>query len=469
MPERTTVANESRVRAAAGAGFCLLVIEAGRLRSYRIELGRPVLIGRSAQADVRLEDARVSREHARLHVGESIEIEDLGSANGTWLRGVSISPSARTHVSPGDGISIGNALVLLKPAGDELNGALGLSTPPGTPAPSHAPDIIIDDPQMRHLHELAARVAASRINVLVLGETGTGKELLAETIHRCSGRARETFLCLNCAAITESLLEGELFGHERGAFTGAHQAKAGLLESASGGTLFLDEVGEMSAATQAKLLRVLETRQVIRVGSNKARPIDVRLVSATNRELAAEVDLGRFRRDLYFRLNTLTLRIPPLRERKSEIAPLARRFITLLSQAGSLPEPLITAAAIEQLERYSWPGNVRELRNVIERALVFSGSQLDVEHLTFEVAQPASPCQPASAAPPLQAPSGTPIQRELAELERSRILEALERLGGNQTRAAAELGISRRTLLKRLDRYGAARPRKLRHPGARQP
>jgi transcriptional regulator with PAS, ATPase and Fis domain len=282
---------------------------------------------------------------------------------------------------------------------------------------------------------------------------------------------------INCAALAETLLESELFGHERGAFTGAVKAKTGLLEAGNGGTVLLDEVGEMPLTTQAKLLRVLESREVMRVGSIETRAIDVRLVAATNRDLPSLVAAGGFRSDLYFRLNGITIRIPPLRERRDEILPLARTFLA----AAALGRPIaFTPAALTKLEAYVWPGNVRELRNVVERAVVLSGgaSAIDAHHLAVEAmffmpsGQPAQPTPqtplarmsaPTEPPPAMFAPApGAPgdLRADVEDFERKRIEQALAEAHGNQTRAAELLGISRRTLVSRLDAFGMPRPRK---------
>jgi transcriptional regulator with PAS, ATPase and Fis domain len=245
----------------------------------------------------------------------------------------------------------------------------------------------------------------------------------------------------NCAAFSEALLESELFGHERGAFTGAVHEKTGLLESAPGGTIFLDEIGEMPLALQAKLLRVLEEKKVTRVGALAARPIDVRFVAATNRDLEAEVDHGAFRRDLYYRLSAFTIAIPPLRERVGEIAPLARGFVEEAAVRAHRRVPELSAEAIATLEAMPWPGNVRELRNTIDRALVLAtGDLIEACHLGEELA-------PAKLAP------------EPAD-ERERIRRALEQCAGNQTKAARVLGIARGTLIARMEQYGLPRPKK---------
>ncbi|HEX6835134.1 MAG TPA: sigma 54-interacting transcriptional regulator, partial [Polyangia bacterium] len=335
---------------------------------------------------------------------------------------------------------------------------------------------------MRLLRRLATQVAASDLCVLIQGETGVGKEVMAETLHRMSPRASRKFLRLHCAAFTETLLESELFGHERGAFTGAHAAKPGLLETASGGTVLLDEIGELPMATQVKLLRVLEDQKVLRVGGIEPRSIDVRFIAATNRDLEAEVAAGRFRSDLYFRLNGVTLWIPPLRERLDEIEPLARQFVgNACRRLKRAEESPLTPDAVKRLRAYGWPGNIRELRNTIERAVLLCGrGPIRVEHLPTEkmgatLLQPPPPKAPPQPPPPTlpatTAPGGdaTPIppgasarglHGELDAIERQRILDAVAQCGGNQSRAARMLGISRNTLAARLDAYGVPRPRK---------
>ncbi len=347
---------------------------------------------------------------------------------------------------------------------------------------------VVEDRAMIQLRRVIERVAGGTLSVLLLGETGVGKEVLAEEVHRRSPRAGKPFLRLNCAAVTETLLESELFGHERGSFTGAVTSKPGLLETANGGTVFLDEIGEIAPSIQVKLLRVLEERKVMRVGALKAIPIDVRFVAATNRDLEAEIARGRFRQDLYYRLAGITLAIPPLRERTAEIAPLAQSFIAAAG-AQSERRAQLGREALEVLESYSWPGNIRELRNVIERAVLLSGHGLiRPEHLPMdkmratyaayrpamiEAAPPAATAAPPfAAAPPSAAapppPESPPAAHALEALypgdaERERIISTLELCRGNQTKAAKVLGMSRRTLIYRLERYGLPRPRK---PGA---
>jgi two-component system response regulator AtoC len=327
-------------------------------------------------------------------------------------------------------------------------------------------DIVVADDRMRALYQLVSQVAAADISVLLQGETGVGKEVFAETIHRKSARADKPFLRLNCAALHESLLESELFGHEKGAFTGATQAKPGLLEVAQGGVVFLDEIGELLPSLQAKLLRVLDERKLMRVGGLTPRPIDVRIVSATNRDLDADVRHGTFRQDLLYRLNAISIIIPPLRERVEEIIPLAGRFMQAIAIKLGRSVPRLTDAAVALLREYAWPGNVRELRNVIERAMVLAtGNSIDVRDLPDDrmrasIDLPATMASAAPTMPGAPAARGEANEPPVAAAERQRILDALETCAGNQTHAANLLGISRRTLINKLDKFALPRPRK---------
>jgi DNA-binding NtrC family response regulator len=351
----------------------------------------------------------------------------------------------------------------------------------GGPRSSDLPAVIVVDAAMQRIHRLLQRVGPGNISVLVLGETGTGKEVIAETLHRLSPRANGPFLRLNCGGFSETLLESELFGHEKGAFTGAVATKPGLLESADGGTVFLDEIGELPPSLQVKLLRVLEDKQVMRVGALKPRKIDVRFVSATNRDLEEEIVRGAFRQDLYYRVSGVSIVIPPLRERLSEIPHLCRLFTAEGARQVGGPEPAVSPAAMQLLQAYAWPGNIRELRNVIERAvLLASDGVITEEHLPIEkmlggriaaapvvqshggaVIDPYAAAAQAYAAPipPGSAQPGT-LRDEIDDVERRRILSALESCAGNQTRAARMLGISRSTLSARLEQFGLPRPRK---------
>jgi two-component system response regulator AtoC len=445
-------------------GLCLLAIARGVVSRHPLPDSGDVMIGRTEQCGIRIDDASVSRQHAVLHVGPKLTVEDLGSANGTFVRtsGVAdpkgkkrLSPGERIEVGLGDFLEVGSLLFVVwrDAGGAEL---------PGGAAETLPPDIVVRDPAMQSLHALLGRIAAGDISVLLLGETGVGKEVFAESLHRLSPRGRRPFLRLNCAALTETLLESELFGFEKGAFTGAANPKPGLLEAARGGTVFLDEVGDLPAPIQAKLLRVIEDRKVLRLGGLTPRTIDVRFVAATNRDLDADIEKGTFRRDLFFRLNGISLVIPPLRERVGEIAELARTFAKQSGERQGRKAPPITADAIAALERYRWPGNIRELRNMIDRAVLLCDGEIRLEHLAFPSPRGASIPQSAQPMPAVDVggESGSKLRNEVDAFERQRIVEALEKCAGNQTRAAKLLGISRRTLTNRLNQYVIPRPLK---------
>ena len=542
-----------------GANLRLVVYGPGSFNAYPLPRAGTLTLGRSTTADVPIDDPQVSRQHARLHVGPTLEIEDLGSANGTRCRNAPLGAHERRPIAPGDVVALGawlcvvqtgggplvlwterafvervqreladaaragRELVLLHLAVDDvaaapavediLRGTLGahdvvaplqpgrfdilvprasltaaaelgeqlchhlrgLGFAPRLARAAHPHDAATAaellqrarrdlapagggataaaaHPAMARLEALVARVAPGNINVLLLGETGVGKEVLAERIHRLSPRAKQPLLRLHCAALSESLLESELFGHERGAFTGAVKTKPGLLETADGGTVFLDEIGELPPSIQVKLLRVIEERKVLRVGGLTAQAIDVRFLAATNRNLEAEVARGAFRQDLYYRLNGISLVIPPLRERTGEIASLAAQFIRDASAAAGRAAPALSPAADALLRARDWPGNIRELRNACERAvLLCAGDVIEPEHLSL---------------PPDGAPATEMQQQRAATLapeaqrQRDEIVDALARCAGNQSRAAKLLGISRKTLVARLDAFGLPRPRK---------
>jgi DNA-binding NtrC family response regulator len=308
-----------------------------------------------------------------------------------------------------------------------------------------ATGIIAQSERMLRVIDEARRVARVDSTVLITGESGVGKEALARFIHDESTRALRPFVAINCAAVPEALIESELFGHVRGSFTGATQDRIGLFESANGGTLLLDEVGDLPMLMQVKLLRVLQEREFRRVGENRTRHVDVRVLAATNRDLAGEVSGGRFRQDLYYRLRVIELRIPPLRERRDDILPIARQVLAETAARLKLPVTGFTPAAADQLLRWGWPGNVRELQNVVERALVLAqGNRVEVEDLPDEIRH---------AAPGVSAPGAPPAARALADVEREHILSVLDAVGGNRSKAASILGIGSATLFRKLKEY----------------
>jgi DNA-binding NtrC family response regulator len=313
---------------------------------------------------------------------------------------------------------------------------------------SGGPRYIVADPGMAAVYEACRRVATIPLSVLVVGETGAGKENVAETIHRLSPRASRPYFRLHLAALPEALLESELFGHERGAFTGADRRRLGYFESATGGTLFLDEIGELPLPTQTKLLRALETKRVVRLGSTEEVEADVRIIAATNRDLAAEVRAGRFREDLFFRLCGFRIDVPPLRERRVEIPLLAALFSREMAARLGVVPPALTPPFLAALERYPWPGNVRELKHVVEAAFVLARpGDLTVEHLPAGVRSGGVPIP--SFAP---IPDG-PVTEPLTAAERKAIITALEACEGNQTQAALRLGVSRRTLIYKMRKH----------------
>jgi len=472
----------------------LAVFAAGGVTRHPLPAEGKVVLGRAEESDIRIDDGSVSRRHAQIHLGPPLRIEDLGSANGTTVRrekgaggtvrllDTRVESGKVVEFGVGDAINLGSTILVVRKIDDaepEVRGEGAVGS------------YIIRDEAMKKLYALAERVAEGPISVLLLGETGVGKEVLAETIHRKSPRISGPFLRLNCAALSESLLESELFGHEKGAFTNAVRSKPGLFETAEKGTVFLDEVGELPLGIQVKLLRVLEDRQVMRVGGLAPRPIDVRFVSATNRDLASEVQKGTFRQDLYFRLNGIALSIPPLRERRSEIEPLARTFAARAAASIGRSPPEITREALAAMTSYDWPGNVRELRNAIERAVVLCEGVIRPDDLVLEGRAQGAPPAPRSSVPltgtvplagmdpPLSSFSFTSdeatsqlrggvidpsasgsLREELGTLERQRMIDALEKCAGNQTAAAAMLGMPRRTFVSKLSAYNIPRPRK---------
>ncbi len=446
----------------------LLAFWEGGFAVFPLPASGKVTVGRLQECEICIDHPSVSRRHAELLLGPQLRVVDLGSFNGTRVGGVRLAPNEPTVAPPRTVIEIGSTFLVVETPGRDAS-VPGTMRPPPIPAGAAEGELVVGDERMLQLHRLLRAVAQGTISVLLLGETGVGKEVIAQSIHRYSPRASRPFVSINCAAIPEPLLESELFGHERGAFTGAVRDKAGLLETAEGGTLFLDEVGEMPLPAQAKLLRAIELRQIVRVGGVRPRPVDVRFVSATNRDLEQLIAARAFRRDLFFRLNGISVSVPPLRERLSELEGLARRFLAEFGASLGRGNLVLTGEALARLRSHAWPGNVRELRNVIERAvLLCEGREIRPEHLSLEPLGAAEmvPPGPESVPPPSSAgvaegewPAGG-LTDELAATERKRILEALERCAGNQTRAAEMLGISRCALIHRLETYGVPRPRK---------
>lgn len=302
-------------------------------------------------------------------------------------------------------------------------------------------EIVGKSDALARVFDLVNKVADTSANVLIQGESGTGKELIARSIHFNSGRSERPFLAVNCGALTESLLESEMFGHVKGAFTGAAADKKGLFRSVDGGTLFLDEVGEMPASLQVKLLRALQEHQVTPVGSSVAVTFDARIVAATNRDLEAEVGEGRFRKDLFYRLNVIEIDIPPLRERRGDIPLLIKHFISQAARSQNAPERSLTLEAVEALTNYAWPGNIRELEHVIERAVILSGDEINIESLPAKIQASANASATSGERPSLD------------EAEKQYILETLKFAKDDKVSAAKMLGIDLSTLYRKLKRY----------------
>lgn len=322
------------------------------------------------------------------------------------------------------------------------------------------PAMIAEDPAMRRCIARASQLAKSNASVLVTGESGTGKEVIARHIHRVSRRAKGPFIAVNCAAIPEQLIESELFGHEKGAFSGAAARRVGKFEAADGGTLLLDEIGELDFRLQAKLLRALQERAIDRIGGNRPIPVDVRILAATNRDLAEEIAGGRFREDLFFRLNVLSIHLPALRERRSDIAPLARHFLGHYAALNGLAELAIDETALQRLGAHAWRGNVRELENVMHRAvLLATGARITAADLELGAAAEnrAAVTPPAgdAAAPASDTSVAALVGQRMDEVEQALILETLNHCLGNRTRAASILGISIRALRNKLRDYAA--------------
>ncbi|MBV8756238.1 MAG: sigma-54-dependent Fis family transcriptional regulator [Deltaproteobacteria bacterium] len=548
--------------------FLAIYIEGGDRTSRIVDLpdGVDVTFGRSRGATVNVESEKVSRMHARVRrTGDVIEVEDLGSRNGTRVNGDKIDgPRRITH---GDEIQVGSILAVVgiasglrrsSPVADDVAGEARLAAEVDRSVRYHRPltvglvrcanDAVIDaiarslrpmdmiaedagddyllilpelgraeghaaveralefagaasadarvasalcpddgtsvellisqlraslrgnkparaaaaaaeppssepvvlDAAMRRVYSLVERIADTPMTVLILGETGAGKEGVAEAIHKKSSRSAKPLIKLNCAALPETLLESELFGYERGAFTGAERRKVGFFEAADGGTLFLDEIGEMPLALQAKLLRVLERKVITRVGGTTEISTDARLVAATHRDLEAEVRAGRFRQDLLFRIGGFTLVVPPLRDRTSEIIPLAEHFARATAAEQGRPAPVFTDDARDALLGYAWPGNVRELKNAVERALILCGDRITAADLPEKLRDAGQRVRPVTPA--------ADMRGHLAEVERAAIVAALDAEDQNQTRAARRLGVSRRALIYKMEKYGLKPP-----------
>jgi two-component system, NtrC family, response regulator AtoC len=462
------------------------VLSSSGTRSIWLWSDDEVSIGRAATQRLRVDCPSVSREHAVLRLGENgaapPTIQDHGSHNGTFVDGRRLAPNEACLLGDGARVQIGLTTLLVRRESRSSVAPSPLAKSLRVDGNARA-SFVIRAPQMIDLYARARSVATSDLPVLILGETGVGKEHLAETIHEHSPRRHHRLVRINCAALTMTLLEAELFGHERGAFTGATTARAGLVEAAEGGTLFLDEIGDLPFEAQAKLLRTLEVGEYFRVGSTIPRRANVRFVSATHRDLTELVRQGLFRADLFHRLHGIALRVPPLRERVVEQPELIRVFASLAASRVDGPVPVFEGAAIARVGQLPWPGNVRELRRFLERWMALERPSVvrlaDVERwiradqlepLTSSRAEQRTDEETAPATtaghrvqPSLDTSEDTleaRLRSELDRLERERIVAALQQCGGNQREAARVHGVSRRTFINRLEALKIPRPRK---------
>ncbi len=416
---------------------CRLEVVAGPDAGKVIELAQPtIMIGRTG-ADLNLNDPKVSGLHAELRLqADGYRIRDLGSTNGTHVRGVRIVDG---FIAPGSTIQIGKSAIVFDPLDEsvsvplwhenKLHGLIGASAP------------------MRQLFDMINRFAQSEATVLIQGETGAGKEGVAEAIHLCSPRKDGPFIVLDCSAIPEQLFEDQIFGHEQGAFTGAGKATVGVFEAAHGGTLFLDEIGELPLDVQSKLLRAVETRKVRRIGSTKVIASDVRIVAATNRDLATEVNRGTFRSDLFYRLSVAKLSVPALRERRDDIPLLVEHFLRQLTATIGSKDPRLPDDFAARAQRHGWPGNVRELRNAIERACLLPN------HPTLGFEAPPKK-EGTFGEVDIDVPFKVAKQKLVDEFDRKYLEQLLEAHDNNISAAARAAGIERMSIYKMIRRLG---------------
>ncbi|MEZ4222241.1 MAG: sigma 54-interacting transcriptional regulator [Polyangiaceae bacterium] len=429
-----TVGLEDSGRASALRGFRLTIVE-GQDVGTTHEFHERAVVGSQQNVDVLLQDRTVSRYHCEIVASpEGYRVRDLGSTNGTVLDGVRVEEAWLRGASV---VSVGGTRLRFDVAGEAQPLALSSRSAFGS--------LVGSSVAMRSCFALLERVAETDSTVLLEGETGCGKDAAAEALHQLGARKERPLVVVDCGAAHGNLLESQLFGHERGAFTGADARRSGAFEEAQGGTIFLDEIGELPLELQPKLLRVLEHKQIQRVGSNVTHRVDARIIAATNRDLRAEVNKGNFRADLYFRLAVVRIRLPSLREHAEDIPLLARRLLEGLGASRSTIDELLDFDFVAHLQRTSWPGNVRELRNHLERCLVFQSA--------LPPAQDERP-RNVSAAPRVDLPFDQARREVLDAFERSYLEAQLERHANSTTKAAAAAGVGRVYFYKLLKRHG---------------
>ena len=430
-----------------------LIVRDAHGATTEVSLGDETSVGRDPASAVALADPEVSRRHAviRRDAGDRYLVTDVGSANGTLLNGRRlVVPSL---LRSGDVLALGGCeLTFVDESSADLTSQDGSDDEDTSVRVAFEEGVLIGDgPAMREVFDLVRKASASDLPVLIQGETGTGKELVAKGVHATSRRTAKPFLAINCAAMTEALLESELFGHAKGAFTGAVQDRLGLFESAAGGTVFLDEIGEMPPAMQAKLLRTLQELEVTRVGESRPRKVDFRLLSATNRDLEAEARRGTFRSDLYYRIATFPIRLPPLRDRPEDVAPIAEALLGAACRRAGRRVARFEPDGIAALQAFAWPGNVRELKNEIDRAVALAeGAPTIGLALLSEKVRTG----PGETTPVATDDDDGRLRGKTADFERQEILATLERHAGKKSPAARELGITYQGLVKKMRRLG---------------
>ncbi|MCL2104854.1 MAG: sigma 54-interacting transcriptional regulator [Kiritimatiellaeota bacterium] len=402
-------------------------------------------IGSGPHNNLVVDDSTVSKRHCEIIVEESgYQIRDLNSTNGTLVQGVRVSSA---HLAPGSEIQLGKSRIVFCPLQDASDIPLSSSEALGKMSGRSIP--------MRRIFYLVETYAPSDVTIMITGETGTGKEVLAEEIHNLSHRKAKPFIVIDCAAISKELIESELFGHVKGAFTGANADRQGAFEIADGGTVFLDEIGDLSPDLQPKLLRVLEKREIRRVGCNKVRKIDVRIISATNRNLAHEVNEGRFREDLFYRLSVVHLELPALRRRREDIPLLVKQFITLLHGEGALAQIADFDRTMDILKRHEWPGNVRELRNLIELAFYSEKRPVNLSaFLSIGTLRTGRGGDQPETAFATDKPFKDAKNDLIEEFEKAYLNAVLARNRQNISRSAKEAGIERAYLQRLIRKYG---------------
>ena len=408
-----------------------------------------ITLGAMEDNDLVVNDETVSRYHCKvLQEPDGYLLVDLDSTNGTFINGMRIREA---YLDSGCTVTLGKKEIFFHFADEKVS-----------IVPSHKESLgslLGRNIKMREIYGIIEKIAPTGTTVVIEGETGTGKEVVAQTIHELSPRSKGSMMVFDCGAVPDNLIESELFGHEKGSFTGAIMTRQGIFEMAHGGTLLLDELGELSLDLQPKLLRALEHREIRRVGSNKPIRVDARVIAATNRNLEEEVHAGRFRQDLYYRLSVVRIVLPPLRERTDDIPLLSEHFLKThsfnLSQPAGRPRVEgVSQAALEQMSRYNWPGNVRELLNVIERAVSFADGPLIESHdLPEQLHHPSASVEPMAEAPAHDAPFKEAKERWVSSFEREYILKLLQRNNGNISHAAREADIDRKYFRKLMRKY----------------